>query len=168
MRIIHRIICLLSLISVCFGSTELYRADIVTSIKHERVSASLHLHENVDTSNHYELTIIFLSNRYCITNRTHNKTSLELPVTNNESTVISNNLKTVHAVRSEVGPDEIVVQVEGLTLQSFLPKHVGCGQYKQMVYIYDSGLYHLKVFRTRSEYQAIQEVVPIYPKIDSQ
>lgn len=62
-----------------------------------------------------------------------------------------------------LGPDEMLFEVRGKTLQAFVPDYQQCGSYSQDFRVLESGVYHLALVRTRSRYSAISEVVPEYP-----
>lgn len=55
------------------------------------------------------------------------------------------------------GPDEIVVEIEGISLQSFIPSYHGCGEYRTSFPITRQGAYHVNIFRTRSNWNGLVE-----------
>lgn len=68
---------------------------------------------------------------------------------------------------SKLGPDEMFFQVEGPSLQT-LPLYTDdfCSSYSTEFFVPVSGVYRLKVFRTRSQYTAIIENEPaVFPKM---
>eukprot|EP01033_Poteriospumella_lacustris_P016215 gene16215-11601_t len=62
-----------------------------------------------------------------------------------------------------LGPDEMLFDVRGKTLQSFVPDYQRCGSYSQDFRLLESGVYHLALVRTRSRYSAISEVTNEHP-----
>ena len=63
------------------------------------------------------------------------------------------------------GPDEIVVLVEGKTLQGFLAEYGPAGIYSVTFRISVSGYYHISVYRTRHDYGALNETHTEWPMI---
>ena len=70
-------------------------------------------------------------------------------------------------VRSRVvGPDELLVRVEGPSLQTLLPVYKECGFYERVFSVHVAGVYHLQIVRLRSNYSSINEVMDIFPEIN--
>jgi len=88
-----------------------------------------------------------------------------------ENITVSNNADFTQWVRKQIGPDELLVFIEGPTLQAFVPalSHaIGglCGLYHTDFVIREAGEYRVKVLWTRSGYQAVNELNHEYPGMD--
>lgn len=67
---------------------------------------------------------------------------------------------------NRIGPDEIVVQLEGTTVQSLIAKTLNyCSSYYALFQIPREGIYRLKVLRLRKEFTAVKEI-DSFPMID--
>lgn len=66
------------------------------------------------------------------------------------------------------GPDEIIVFIEGISNQAFIPMYLGGRLYRHRFLIPISKKYHLKILRLRTNYDALDESVPVYPGIKKQ
>ena len=67
--------------------------------------------------------------------------------------------------KNRIGPDEIFVQLEGASIQTILAHTEDfCGKYFAMFQVPKSGTYRIKIFRTRSKYQAVKEIAE-FPRI---
>jgi hypothetical protein len=76
----------------------------------------------------------------------------------NYKTIITSYMKTL-------GPDEILIEVEGLTLQAFVPTYLGQGKYQQTFIIDHDGVYHVNIVRLRSNAAALSEMKMSHPEI---
>lgn len=65
-----------------------------------------------------------------------------------------------------LGPDEMLLDIHGKTLQSFVPDYSGCGSYTQNFEILEQGIYHIALIRTRTRYSAINELYLEYPSYE--
>lgn len=63
------------------------------------------------------------------------------------------------------GPDEILFQIEGKTLQSFLPIYHGGRNYSSTFSIKHPGYYHLSLLRLRKNYAAVNEMDTNWPEL---
>lgn len=97
------------------------------------------------TTNHYILEVIF--KRSCA--RRQND-SFEPAIAN---------------VLEAYGPEEMLFQIEGLSLQTYLPYYDGCSKYSHEFIIYQTGVYRLNVILLRSNDTALNSV-PIHPQLD--
>lgn len=67
---------------------------------------------------------------------------------------------------SKIGPDEIIVQLEGASMQSKVARCTDmCNNYEAAFQIVNPGNYRLKIVRLRSEWAAIKDT-PKFPMID--
>jgi hypothetical protein len=115
----------------------------------------------VDT---YRIILAF-SNRACNKTLITNTINSTLFDTNNETVDVSHDPSSVNLIDKIIGPDEIYIQIEGPTLQAFIPKYYGCGTYKYDFGVNSESVYHIKVVRMRSNYMAIKETVAEFPKL---
>lgn len=67
-----------------------------------------------------------------------------------------------------LGPDELLIDIQGKTLQSFIPQYHSCGNYSQTFHITLEGVYHLTLLRLRSQYVAINELVLEFPHVETE
>jgi hypothetical protein len=67
-----------------------------------------------------------------------------------------------------LGPDELLIDIQGKTLQSFVPQYHSCGNYSQTFHITLAGVYHFNLIRLRSKYVAINELVPEFPHVETE
>ena len=66
----------------------------------------------------------------------------------------------------KIGPDEIIVQLEGSSLQAYVARNEdSCNQYFALFQVPKSGRYRLKITRLRTDYDAIK-LVPNFPLMD--
>jgi hypothetical protein len=70
---------------------------------------------------------------------------------------ISSDAETTALVHKHVGPDELLVFVEGPTLQAFVANYRGCNVYGSHFEIAVAGRYRMKVVHFRGNYSAFNE-----------
>ena len=70
---------------------------------------------------------------------------------------ISNHAETTGLVHKHVGPDEIIVFVEGPSIQALIANYKGCNTYAVHFEIPVAGTYRLKVVHLRGNYSAFNE-----------
>ena len=78
---------------------------------------------------------------------------------------VSESNHTSRMIHNWLGPDEIIVRLEGFTIQSTIPNYLGCNNYSTSFQIYEIGQYNLKIERLRNNYTAINEFHLTYPLI---
>ena len=72
-----------------------------------------------------------------------------------------------NAVRSRVvGPDELLLHIEGYSLQNLLPVYKECGYYEKAFSVHVDGVYHLHLVRLRTNYSSINELMDVFPEIN--
>ncbi len=62
-----------------------------------------------------------------------------------------------------MGPDEILIHIEGKELLSYIAKYVSCGKYRNNFHLYQSGAYHLKIVHLRGNFSALNEYSLQFP-----
>ena len=67
---------------------------------------------------------------------------------------------------NHIGPDEVIVQLEGTSMQSLVAKSSNfCNSYYSLFQIPREGVYRLKVVRLRKDFLAIKEI-DAFPVMD--
>jgi len=101
----------------------------------------------------------------------HYKISLTFTDLYDQDKVISKSPSTEGLLKSDYGPDEIFIKIQGKALYSYIPTHKKeaiireSRTYEQFFRVDFSGSYHMMGFRIRENYGAIDELNSSFPDV---
>lgn len=68
-------------------------------------------------------------------------------------------------IHKHIGPDEILVFIEGQSLEAFIPKYIGCNIYESHFSVSVTGKYYLKILLVRTKYSALNSNINTFPPV---